>query len=105
MIHPNALIIPGRVNAEWYRKSISPPSEYSSDLHASVAQVKNDLETRYELLSEYNEVLLPKDLQDILHLSRNTIYSYLAKGKIKSIRTGVKYLIPKQYLLEYLYPA
>ncbi|MCR5728274.1 MAG: helix-turn-helix domain-containing protein [Lachnospiraceae bacterium] len=105
MINPNALIIPGRVNVEWYRKSIAPPSDYASDLQTSVAQATKDIGSHNELLSGYKEVLLPRDLQDILHLSRNTIYSYLAKGKIRSIRIGVKYLIPKQYLLEYLYPT
>lgn len=57
-----------------------------------------------QMLPEYNDILLPEDLQMILHTGRNTIYKYLAEGKIKSLRVGGKYKIPKRYLLEFIYP-
>ena len=57
-----------------------------------------------QLLTEYKDVLLPEDIQKILHIGRNTVYSYLAKGKIRSIMVGGKYRIPKLYLLEFIYP-
>ena len=57
-----------------------------------------------QMLPEYNDILLPEDLQKILHTGRNTIYKYLAEGKIKSLRVGGKYKIPKKYLLEFIYP-
>ena len=57
-----------------------------------------------QMLPEYNDILLPEDLQKILHTGRNTIYKYLAEGKIKSLRVGGKYKIPKRYLLEFIYP-
>lgn len=57
-----------------------------------------------QVLTEYNDVLLPEDLQKILKTGRNTAYSYLAAGKIRSIRIGGKYRIPKLYLLEFMYP-
>ena len=38
------------------------------------------------ILSGYNDVLLPEDVQKILQTGRNTVYTYLAEGKIKSIR-------------------
>lgn len=56
------------------------------------------------ILEEYSDVLLPEDLQNILHTGRNTVYNYLADGTIKSIKVGGKYRIPKLYLLEYMYP-
>lgn len=56
------------------------------------------------LLSEYNDILLPEDVQKILKTGRNTVYTYLAEGKIKSLRIGGKYRIPKLYLLEFIYP-
>lgn len=56
------------------------------------------------MLADYNDVLLPEDVQKILHTGRNTVYSYLAEGKIKSLRVGGKYKIPKLYLLEFIYP-
>ena len=57
-----------------------------------------------QMLPEYNDILLPEDLQKILHTGRNTIHKYLAEGKIKSLRVGGKYKIPKRYLLEFIYP-
>ncbi len=57
-----------------------------------------------QMFPEYNDILLPEDLQKILHTGRNTIYRYLAEGKIKSLRIGGKYKIPKRYLLEFIYP-
>ena len=57
-----------------------------------------------QVLTEYNDVLLPEDLQKILKTGRNTVYSYLAAGKIRSIRIGGKNRIPKLYLLEFMYP-
>ncbi|MBR3573843.1 MAG: helix-turn-helix domain-containing protein [Lachnospiraceae bacterium] len=57
-----------------------------------------------ELLKDYGDVLLPEDIQKILHTGRNTVYGYLSKGIIRSIKVGGKYKIPKLYLLEYIYP-
>lgn len=57
-----------------------------------------------QMLTEYNDILLPEDVQKILHIGRNTIYTYLAEGRIRSIRVGGKYRIPKLYLLEFIYP-
>lgn len=57
-----------------------------------------------DMLNDYSDILLPEDVQKILHVGRNTVYSYLADGKIKSIRIANKYRIPKRYLIEFLYP-
>lgn len=57
-----------------------------------------------KILNEYSDILLPKDVQQILHTGRNTVYNYLANGTIRSIKVGGKYRIPKLYLLEFIYP-
>ena len=57
-----------------------------------------------QVLAGYNDILLPGDIQKILHTGRNTVYNYLSEGKIKSIKIGGKYRIPKLYLLEFMYP-
>ena len=56
------------------------------------------------ILTEYDDVLRPEDIQQILRIGRNTVYKYLADGEIKSIRIGNQYRIPKQYLIDFLYP-
>ena len=55
-----------------------------------------------DMLSEYNDILLPGDVQKILHTGRNTVYNYLVSGKIKSLKIGGKYKIPKVYLIEFI---
>ncbi len=57
-----------------------------------------------QMLKDYNDVLIPEDIQKILKVGRNVVYKYLAEGKIKSMRIGGKYRIPKLYLLEFIYP-
>ena len=37
-----------------------------------------------KMLSEYKDILLPEDVQKILHIGRNTVYKYLAEGKTES---------------------
>ena len=57
-----------------------------------------------EILKDYDDILLPEDVQKILHTGRNTVYNYLKDGVIRSLRIGGKYKIPKLYLLEFMYP-
>ncbi|MCR5232487.1 MAG: helix-turn-helix domain-containing protein [Lachnospiraceae bacterium] len=57
-----------------------------------------------QMLSEYNDILLPEDVQKILQTGRNTVYNYLKKGTIRSLKIGGAYKIPKLYLLEFIYP-
>lgn len=58
-----------------------------------------------DILAGYNEILLPHDIQKILHIGRSTVYKYLADGTIKSIKIGKTYRIPKQNLIEFIYPG
>ena len=51
---------------------------------------------------EYSDVLTTKDVQTILGISNKTILKLLHSGKIKSIRIGRTFRIPKIYLLQYL---
>ena len=54
-------------------------------------------------INEYGDILLPEDIQKILHIGRNTVYKYLAEGRICSLRIGGKYRIPKKYLYDFIY--
>ena len=60
--------------------------------------------TNTQLLNGYSDVLRPEEVQEILQTGRNTVYNYLAEGKLLSIKVGGKYRIPKMYLLEFIYP-
>ena len=58
----------------------------------------------HKTLNGYDDVLLPKDVQAILHISRSTLYKYLADGTIQSIRIGNHYRIPRTCLESLLSP-
>jgi excisionase family DNA binding protein len=57
-----------------------------------------------EILRDYGDILLPKDVQQILQVGRNTVYKLLEDGTIKSIKIGNSYRIPKLNLAEFMYP-
>lgn len=56
-----------------------------------------------EFLKDYNDVLLPEEVQKILHVGKNTIYGFLADGTLRSVKIAGKYRIPKMYLFQFLY--
>lgn len=48
------------------------------------------------------DVLTPKEAQAFLRLGRNATYAALQDGRIRSVRVGQKFLIPKAALREFL---
>ena len=60
------------------------------------------MNTDYNILSEYSDVLNPSDLIEILDIGKNTVYRLLKDNIIHSVKIGKKYKIPKVFLIEYL---
>jgi len=54
------------------------------------------------IFAEYDEVLTTLDIIEMTGLEKSTVLKLLKAGAIKSIMTYPKYLIPKQYLLEFV---
>lgn len=48
------------------------------------------------------QVYTPKDLELILHLSKNTVNALLNSGQLRAVRCGRKWLIPHAAVLEFL---
>ena len=55
-----------------------------------------------KIFSNYPDVVSLPDLMKMLNIGRNTAYSLLQSGTLKSIKIGKQYRIPKQYIIEYL---
>lgn len=53
-------------------------------------------------LNDYGDVLSVKDVQKILGIGRNAVYTMLKNGTLKSKRIGIKYIIPKKSVQTYL---
>jgi excisionase family DNA binding protein len=52
--------------------------------------------------ANYPDVVVVDDLINMLNIGRNTAYSLLKDGRIKSIRIGKRYIIPKQNVIDFL---
>jgi excisionase family DNA binding protein len=59
-------------------------------------------QTRVARYEDLPDVLTPAEVQAFLPLGRNAIYTALQDGRIRSVRAGQKYLIPKTALREFL---
>ena len=55
-----------------------------------------------ELFHEYPDVVTTKDVQQMLHVGRNSVYQLLKENKIKTIKIGKKYVIPKKSVINFL---
>ena len=58
-----------------------------------------------EIFKNYPDVLTIEDLQEMLHIGRNTAYGILKDGTIKTIKLGKRYIIPKISVIEFLNSA
>ena len=56
-------------------------------------------------LRKYDDVLTIPDLMDYLAVGKNTAYTLIREGKIKSFRIGRNYKIPKQAVIDYIHSA
>ena len=54
------------------------------------------------IFTDYDDILTADDIVDMTGLNRSTIINLLKSGQIKSLAARPKYLIPKQYLLEFV---
>ena len=54
------------------------------------------------IFAEYDDILTALDLVEMTGLEKSTVLKLLKSGAIKSLMTYPKYLIPKQYLLEFV---
>lgn len=54
------------------------------------------------MFDTYKDVVTPAEAMRMLHVGRNTIYKLLKDNRIKSIRIGRKFLIPKKNICDFL---
>lgn len=55
------------------------------------------------MFEKYNDTLTVNDVCEALKIGKNNVYKLLKNGVIKSIKNGKKYIIPKIYLIDYIY--
>ena len=47
-------------------------------------------------------VYKPEELIHILGISRNTVYELLRSGRLRSVKVGTRYLVPREALVVFL---
>lgn len=56
----------------------------------------------YEMFAQYGDIVSVEEVMDMLHLGRVTVYGLLKSGRIKALKVGRKYIIPKKSVIEFL---
>ncbi len=54
------------------------------------------------MFTNYPDVVSINELMTMLNVGKNTAYSLLQSGTLKSIKVGKQYRIPKRFIIEYL---
>ena len=65
--------------------------------------ISNTIPTMNEIFKDYPDVVTIEQLQKMLNIGRNSVYELLKNNVIKSVRVGKRYIIPKVYVIAYLF--
>ena len=57
---------------------------------------------RHLTLNECPDAMTPEEARMVLGIGRNKMYSYLNEGRIRSIKNGKRYIIPKEAIVDFL---
>ncbi len=55
-----------------------------------------------KVFSEYEDIVSIDDIMKMLHIGRSNVYKLLRNKEIKHIRVGVKYIVPKVSVIEFI---
>ena len=64
---------------------------------------KSAAKNKTDIFSSYPDVVTVSELMKMLHIGRNMAYDLLKSGKIKAFRIGRRYIIPKKYVISYIF--
>ncbi len=54
------------------------------------------------MFSEFDDIVSINDIMKMLHIGRSNVYKLLRNNEIKHIRVGVKYIIPKKNVIDFI---
>ncbi len=55
-----------------------------------------------ELFETYPDVVSIDEIQQMLRIGKNAVYELLKTQKLKSIKVGKRYIVPKKYVIDFL---
>lgn len=53
-----------------------------------------------EMFSKYDDIVTIDEIMEMLQIGRVTVYQMLQSGRIRRLRIGKRYIIPKQSIVE-----
>ena len=53
-------------------------------------------------IEDYPDVVSVEEIQQMLRIGKNAVYTLLKDGVIKSVKVGKRYIVPKKYVVEFL---
>ena len=51
---------------------------------------------------DYPDVVSVEEIQQMLRIGKNAVYTLLKDGVIKSVKVGKRYIVPKKHVVEFL---
>ena len=54
------------------------------------------------MFEKYPDVVTVENLMEMLHIGKSSVYALLQQNKIRHVRVGKKYLIPKQSVVGFI---
>ena len=98
-----SMIPPGAVTSRYKkRKNITESKRKSFSELVTQGKEKEVAEYFNFIYADCNEILTTNEIADMTGLNRGTVLKLAQSGHIKSLTDRPKYLIPKQYLLEFV---
>ena len=82
-------------------------SNNNSIIYQNNKFVHTDVRGKYmdednKVFSEYEDIVSIDDIMKMLHIGRSNVYKLLRNKEIKHIRVGVKYIVPKVSVIEFI---
>ena len=56
------------------------------------------------MVKEYGEIVSVDDVKRMVGVGRTAVYTLLQTGALRSVKVGRKYIIPKQSVIDFLFP-
>ena len=98
-----SMIPPGVVSSRSkYRENNIISNRKSFSQYITAGQELDIFEYFTHIYSDFGDILTTMDIVEMTGLDKSTVLKLLQAKKIKSITNKPKYLIPKQYLLEFV---
>lgn len=74
------------------------------DAEVSTMEDKTTSIKKTEMFEEYGDIVSIDDVKKMLGVGRTAVYTLLQEGTLRSVKIGRKYIIPKQSVIDFLFP-